>query len=126
MATLFTSPTSFATLMEKALGSFILAPTFFSHLYAIPNGKIHFYRLFQNRHSDHSSVSHDSIGRSVGWSVGNAFVKSQNLLENHHFLHVCCMSIHLLVCPPIILSVCPLFCPSVCPSIHPHISNHIV
>ena len=29
---------------------------------------------------------------------------------------------HLLVCPPIILFVSPLFCPSV----HPHVCNHIV
>merc|ERR1712002_764717 len=40
--------------------------------------------------------------------------------------HVYCMSIHSLVCPPIILSVCPLFCPSLCTSLHPHVCNHIV
>ena len=37
-----------------------------------------------------------------------------------------CMSIHSLICLPIVLSVCPLFCPSVCPSIHPYVCNHIV
>ena len=41
-------------------------------------------------------------------------------------MRVYSMSIHLLVCAPIILSVCPSFCPSVCPSVHPHNRNHIV
>ena len=41
-------------------------------------------------------------------------------------MHIHCMSIHSLVCPPIILSVCPVFCPSVCPSIHPYVCNQIV
>ena len=49
----------------------------------------------------------------------------KNLLENHHILHVCCMSIHLLVCAPIILSVCQLFCPSVYPSVHLYLCSHI-
>ena len=41
-------------------------------------------------------------------------------------MHIHRQSIHSLVCPPIILSVCPLFCPSGYPSIHPYICNHIV
>ena len=41
-------------------------------------------------------------------------------------MHIHCMSNHLLVCLPIILSVCPSFCPSVYPSVHPYVCSHIV
>ena len=41
-------------------------------------------------------------------------------------IHMHCMSVHLLVCPSIILSVCPSFCPPVYPSIHSYVCSHIV
>ena len=41
-------------------------------------------------------------------------------------MHIHRMSIYSLVCPPIILSVCPSFCPSVYPSVHLYVCSHIV
>ena len=72
------------------------------------------------------------VRRSVCWSVGPSVGFCKNRLIHRKIIvfcmsmHIYCMSIHSLVCPPIILSVCPLFCQSVCPSIHPYVCNHIV
>ena len=71
-----------------------------------------------------------SVGLSVGWSVRNAFVKiAKSIGKWLFFAYLCtniaCPSIHSLVCPPIILSVC-LSCWSVYPSVHPFVCSHIV
>ena len=67
------------------------------------------------------------VGWSVRWLVGQSispycFCKNCKIYWKIIVLcmsmHVYCMSIHSLTCPPIILSVCPLFYPSVCPYIY--------